>query len=1122
MENITLEERLREYAEKDREQYEALLSTWLHNKKRCAILLDSVSDNYVYYSTHSAEHSDMVLRNIERLLDNHRIRLLSATDIWLILHSAYMHDLGMVIPYEEYTKVWENSEFQEYLKECQHSTNSDLCEASIFLSELSKTTGKNAQPDDWSASVRVKRASVIVISEYFRRRHAERIKPYVENPYENGRLSFDNVNNRRIVNLIQRVSCLHTADSDELMKLEQETVGFGRDLAHPRFIAELLRLGDALDLDAGRFSPDFNFLHGKRPKYSQAHADLHDAVTDFLIKPEKVIYRANYQNRNSYLLAQTLTGYLTEEFRFCALNWPKIVPENFPGPVPQFQFSMRDDLRIKDKPDHLGLAGLRFTLSEKKAFELLQGFNIYSDNMVFIRELLQNALDASKIQIWRDIQNRFECRRGIPQDVEDRDLQPYHIPRELFENYPIDIRIRKVPEEELRKEEQVPEDASDKEQVIEIAFEDHGTGFTVESVKRMCEVTESYSYPGCKKELADMPEWLKPTGGFGIGLQSAFLETDEIRVDTQSDDGVHLSMTIESPTRRSGAVIVEILDKPRKAGRGSTLTLRMKKAPEKTYNVATFETQSVSYDETLYEKVKEFFSEKCLNSMFPVTAHWGKKTCAPKGVDFQEMFPQSERIDWENDCYALSQDGTWIEFWDKKTASIVHWELCRAPLGNKIGAAFFKGMQFDCSDITPKELCDFYADCWIDAYGLSAEDSLELNRETLKESKKKTFQEVIRRTGQAYMDILAKRIQDEFERGPENPELLIREPSKNSALMYNDDEDIGCFRFEFWMSAEPETRESLSKEHADWFRDSNITAKCLVMESGHCDVRDMKPEELIAQYASLPCAFVDPDDMTQNNCRLIFEAVRQMPTPYREHTTIICSVVRLREVEYRAFTIGNLPELVKKISAICIPEGKTADVYRLGFYPFSTLVINFYDNSSKALGTNPIATNLILKLCVRFVSMRMYLPVLSDYELLKLKKAYIHEEIEPVPCGFPFPAEYVIISPITSDDMDALDEKSTPEDFASYLESTEPFQKLAAYVAQCAKTPLQEERDEDEIKKQYLKLAKAIWMAYHKADTENPSQSAETPDKADKPESADVSTPEESATVDVKEETNYE
>ena len=66
------------------------------------------------------------------------------------------------------------------------------------------------------------------------------------------------------------------------------------------------------------------------------------------------------------------------------------------------------ELLLKGVPDIQGLTDLRFSISPEKAFEVIEGANIYDDKFVFLREVIQNALDACKIQMWRDIlENRY-------------------------------------------------------------------------------------------------------------------------------------------------------------------------------------------------------------------------------------------------------------------------------------------------------------------------------------------------------------------------------------------------------------------------------------------------------------------------------------------------------------------------------------------------------------------------------------------------------------------------------------------------------------------------------------------------------------------------------------------
>ena len=44
-----------------------------------------------------------------------RIKNLSPTDTWLILHAAYTHDLGMLLKMKDLEDAWKSEEFEEFL-----------------------------------------------------------------------------------------------------------------------------------------------------------------------------------------------------------------------------------------------------------------------------------------------------------------------------------------------------------------------------------------------------------------------------------------------------------------------------------------------------------------------------------------------------------------------------------------------------------------------------------------------------------------------------------------------------------------------------------------------------------------------------------------------------------------------------------------------------------------------------------------------------------------------------------------------------------------------------------------------------------------------------------------------
>ena len=113
---ISVEEQLRKIA-LDEPEYAELWSTWELNKKTLEPVLGAIIKDYPHYSFHDHTHSESILSNIERALGNDGIEKLSPTDLWMLLHVAYLHDFGMVIADYKIREFWSTSEFESFLKE---------------------------------------------------------------------------------------------------------------------------------------------------------------------------------------------------------------------------------------------------------------------------------------------------------------------------------------------------------------------------------------------------------------------------------------------------------------------------------------------------------------------------------------------------------------------------------------------------------------------------------------------------------------------------------------------------------------------------------------------------------------------------------------------------------------------------------------------------------------------------------------------------------------------------------------------------------------------------------------------------------------------------------------------
>ena len=92
----TLEEHLRNISFEDKD-YEVLFSIWDLNKKNLTQGLNLVSASFPHYSVHDVNHSMTIIEQIQCFLGEERIKLLSATDTFLILMAGLTHDVGMIL-----------------------------------------------------------------------------------------------------------------------------------------------------------------------------------------------------------------------------------------------------------------------------------------------------------------------------------------------------------------------------------------------------------------------------------------------------------------------------------------------------------------------------------------------------------------------------------------------------------------------------------------------------------------------------------------------------------------------------------------------------------------------------------------------------------------------------------------------------------------------------------------------------------------------------------------------------------------------------------------------------------------------------------------------------------------
>lgn len=639
-------------------RYENLYSTWTLNKKTCSELLKDVVIQYPHFSMHDASHAEAVIAKMEMLLGD-RVQTLSPTDTWLLLNAAYAHDLGMVVQWKDIEARWQDENFQDELSHLETLQDEDLRKAVQFIRSAHDLQKENTWPLQAGKYVRLINAAL------FRGKHAQMSQEYINPPTVELKLDLghNDMIQPRLVKLLGQICMLHTASLDRVLDLDYQTNGYGSDYVHPRFVEMMLRLGDLLDIDNGRFNTGAIAVAGGLPETSQPHYGKHEATTHLLVTPREIRFRSDCPNNDAYREARTFVSWLEQEVNFLTVHWVRIVPENLGGYAPHF-----DDkkLLIQGVPDIEGVAGLQLTISQDKAFQLIEGANIYEDPLVFLREVLQNAMDASKLQLWSDLcSDAYLAWLGPMDETRLQALQPYDIKAEIYQNYPIRIKLSAIDTDRVK-----------------IQITDRGTGISVESFKRMCNVGESNeSSARLRTTLRKMPNWLRPTAGFGIGLQSIFLVADQFTIDTSTGQDAYHAVVY---SKRKGGYL-QLTRSAVPIPRGTTITIAIEtdklneKISEKKPTVYDFES-SPCYDPMLDQNqtgeayILNEIDSLCKDSLFPIHL-----VCPDKSVDQNlevgglPLIGTAEWEQWQNRyLYKLKAGGGQFLLWDTQEAVLVN------------------------------------------------------------------------------------------------------------------------------------------------------------------------------------------------------------------------------------------------------------------------------------------------------------------------------------------------------------------------------------------------------------------------------------------------------------------
>lgn len=568
----TIERQLEAYAMHPdaTERHKILLDSWRQLKRWLSQMLGYTLASFPAYSLHNETHCQAILHNIECLLGEFELHKLSATDCFVILVTAYLHDIGMVITYTDRQTIIKSDRFREMIEELKNSPDASLQNAAA---ELQVTCYKMGEPLDesdrnkrltqlYERKLKVFDSITLLLGEQQRRFHAELAEKKVKDQMQSNSKLQKGFELTQIPMRIfyQAAVCARLHGDAQFTLLDEcpeQDGGYAQDRYHPRFIAALLILGDGLDLDNDRFHPFMDEFCGDEfiTAATIFHINKHRSIRTLEISPKQILISADCESPEALRVLCNEIDWLKRFLKNCNYHWNQIAPADFQGSLPNI---VLNPIRLAGIPIPAEMVTMRFAISQEKAFSLLQGSRIYNNPFTFLREMIQNACDATKLQYWEDY-------FSLPGAEQPSKITPRRADEILsVKRYPIYIHLWIKKKRRNGSFDLSDVTSKDLENLTELQekytvgvlleVQDYGIGISKQDLEAISKVGTSHERQ--KDKVLKMPAWLRPTGHFGVGLQSLFLVCDQFRCTTKTRSGECYTLAFYSRTARDGYINV--------------------------------------------------------------------------------------------------------------------------------------------------------------------------------------------------------------------------------------------------------------------------------------------------------------------------------------------------------------------------------------------------------------------------------------------------------------------------------------------------------------------------------------------------------------------------------------
>ena len=466
----------------------------LHIRDKVEAMLGMIGRGGIFeeYTVHSVAHIDEMLKIVEWLIPERTKKSMTHAEWLMLVLAIYFHDLGMVVTRDEYAHR-EETAFRDYREKIQRET-----EQSEYGDYLKKQ-------DD-----------TFLYQEFVRENHALRIRQWIEgkNTSELGEAGnvrdeidhmLKNLDKMFKVDLAMICESHHKDDIEDFSKYKIKKMYGNTDneKVNLNYIAIILRIADLLHITRDRtpsiarrlinVSNPISVVEWEKQMAVRAvgykEQRNEEGIVDETRQKDTIEITAYFDGADTAEAFFGLSSYLQYTQKELTKSSDIVEKAQKKEGATEYEFPWReiDESQI----DVIGFEKkkLQFTIAQENILQLLVGHTLYNDSSVVVRELVQNGIDAVRLQ------NEYAKIEG-----------------------------------RTYKEGQVLVEWDSQKR--ELSFWDNGTGMSIQDVENyLLKVGASkYKDDSVKKQFPDFSS----ISHFGIGILTCFMIANDIDIVTNS------------------------------------------------------------------------------------------------------------------------------------------------------------------------------------------------------------------------------------------------------------------------------------------------------------------------------------------------------------------------------------------------------------------------------------------------------------------------------------------------------------------------------------------------------------------------------------------------------------